>query len=165
MRTSSFLLITLAAAACTQQNPEPAAKARSCEAREGGTVTADSAWLRAQADQGGMSAAYFTLCNGSMKEAALIGVSTPAAGLAEIHETTRDAAGVVSMAPAGEIVLKPGEVLVLEPGGRHAMLMDLAGPIAAGDRAILSIRLADGSALTVEAVAKSAVDVAAHEGR
>ena len=160
MRRAVLVLSLVALAACAKEGAAPSAKALNCEAKDGGAVTASDAWVREQADKGGMTAAYFTICNGGMAEATLKGLTTPVAAMAELHETTRHAAGVVSMAPTGEITLKPGERLVFEPGGRHAMLMALTGAIAAGDRTNLVLQFTDGSSVAVEAVAKSAADAA-----
>lgn len=169
MKQGPFLAaILLALAACSAETPAPpaAAKALSCAAAADGAISAEGAWLREQADANGMTAAYFTVCNGAMTPAVLTGVSTGVAGLVELHETTRDADGVVSMAPTGPITLAPGERVVFEPGGKHAMLMSLAGAVRVGDRAQLLLQFEDGSSVSVEAVAKSAVEAAAdnHEG-
>jgi len=160
MKSALILVSALVLAACAKETVAPTAKALSCEAKEGGAVTADGAWLREQADQSAMSAAYFSLCNGSMAPIVLTGVSTPAAGMAEIHETSRDENGVVSMAPTGAIELAPGERVVFEPGGKHVMLMSLAAPIASGDHSSLTLEFADGSSIDVEAAAISLVEAA-----
>lgn len=161
---SRFLILAmLLLAACAKTSEEPAApsgKALNCEAHEGGEASVSGAWLREQQDASGMSAAYFTLCNGSMEEMAVTGVSTPAAGETSMHETTRNEAGLVSMAPLGEFTLKPGERVVFEPGGKHLMLMGLAGPIEAGATSSLTFSFAGGKTLTADAVVKSAVEAA-----
>lgn len=163
MRTAAAIAL-IALAACAERPAAPEGKALSCEARDGGAVAVGDAWIREQGDPTGMTAAYFTLCNGSMADVTLTGLATTAAGLVELHETSRDAKGVVSMAPVGAITLKPGELVLFEPGGKHAMLMSLAGPISAGDEASLVLQFADGSTVTAAAQAKSAADAAAHAG-
>ncbi len=165
MRFSPALIGLLALAACSREVEPPAGKALSCDASEGGGVSASDAFVREQADASAMTAAYFTLCNGSMTDVTLTGLSTPAAGIVELHETTRDANGVVSMAPTGDIILAPGERVVFAPGGKHAMLMSLSAPIAAGSTTSLSLQFADGSTIAVEAGAKSAAEAASQEGR
>lgn len=160
MKISPALIALIALAACAREEAPAANKALSCEASETGAVTADSAWLREQKDASGTSAAYFSLCNGTAAPVKLTGLSTPAAAMAHLHETSRDANGVVSMAPVGEITLQPGERVVFEPGGKHVMLMNLSGPIASGDHADLTLQFADGASIAVEAVAKSNVEAA-----
>lgn len=159
MKISSALVALLAFAACAREAP-PGPKALSCDPSATGGVTADGAWLREQKDISASSAAYFSLCNGAMAPATLTDISTPAAAIAMIHETSRDDKGVVSMAPVDAIALAPGERVVFEPGGKHVMLMSLSGPISSGDHAQLTLHFADGAAIAVDAVVRSNVEAA-----
>lgn len=164
MRALLAPLALFALAGCAKAPAEaPASKALSCAASADGAVTVSDAWIREQPDERGIAGGYFTICNESMADVVFTALSTPAAGVVEVHETTRDANGVVSMAPAGDITLKPGEQVIFEPGGKHAMLMSLSGPIAAGDVAEFVFHFADGATTTAEAVAKSSTDAVAHD--
>lgn len=165
MKAPLFLAAALAAAACarTDSSAHEKSAAPPCAASAGGAVTILDAWVRAQSDATAMSAAYFVVCNGSRAPVTIEGLSTPAAGLVELHETTRDANGVVSMAPTGPIILAPGEAVSFEPGGKHAMLMSLAGPIDQGSQTTLTLELSGGSMVTADAKAVSATDAAGHE--
>ena len=80
----------------------------------------------------------------------LTGMSTPLAMMPEIHETTTNAEGVSSMAPAGEINIAPGEAAELAPGGLHAMLMRLQEPMGEGESFRLTLNFSDGGDVTVE---------------
>lgn len=157
----ALALCALATGCARQSEAPPASKAPSCEASADGVVSVEGAWLREQKDATAMSAAYFTICNGSMSPVVLTGMSTPVAGMVEFHETSRNDAGIVSMGPSGEIALKPGERVVFAPGGKHAMLMSLAGPISSGDEALFDFEFADGAILQATAIAKSNVEAAA----
>lgn len=165
MRQAIILSAVVALAACSRDEAPAAGKALNCAASEGGKVEASGAWVRAQSDPQGTSAAYFTLCNGGAAPATLAGIATGFAGKVELHESTRDAAGVVSMGPIGAVTLEPGERVVFEPGGKHAMLFDLADDIDADDQGVLTLQFADGSSLDVKAEARSMTEAAAHEGR
>lgn len=163
MKFAPALIFFALAPACSKavdNAPAAPVKALNCEAHEGGEASVSGAWLREQKDETGMSAGYFTLCNGSMETLTLTGVSTPAADETDMHETTRDAEGRVSMGPIGEIALKPGERIVFEPGGKHLMLMGLAGPIEAGAASSLTFTFADGKTITADAAVKTAVEAA-----
>ncbi|MFN0022718.1 MAG: copper chaperone PCu(A)C [Parvularculaceae bacterium] len=150
-------------AACGNGAPGgPAPKGKACAASGQGPVRVENAWMRAQSDPGGMSAAYFTICNATSESVTIEGVAAPAAGLIELHETSRDTAGVVSMAPTGPIVLAAGEEAVFEPGGKHAMMMNLIAPIDAGSPQTLTIELAGGESVTVDAMVMTAADAASH---
>ena len=165
MKAPLFLSVALLAAACarTESSGHEGSTASACRAAEGGAVTIENAWVRAQGDASAMSAAYFTVCNGTLAPVTIEGLSTPVAGIVELHETSRDANGVVAMAPTGPITLAPGEAAVFEPGGKHAMLLSLAAAISEGSTTSLTLELADGAIVTAEAKAVSATDAAAHE--
>jgi hypothetical protein len=151
----------LAFAGCSAPDAPSAERAANCEASESGGLKIENAWVRAQGDASAMSAAYFTLCNAGTAPVTVEGLTTPVAGLVELHETARDANGVVSMAPMGPFTLAPGEQVAFEPGGKHAMLMSLAAPIAEGGTATLTLQLAGGETVSAEAKAVSAVEAAA----
>lgn len=165
MKAPFILAAALLAAACARTGSDGHEKsaASACTAAEGGVVTIENAWVRAQSDASAMSAAYFTVCNGTLAPVTIEGLTTPTAGIVELHETTRDANGVVSMAPTGPITLAPGEAAVFEPGGKHAMLMSLSDAIGEGSTTSLTLELADGATVTAEAKAVSATNAAAHE--
>jgi len=161
MKAPLLLAAVFTLAACSKP-PAPASKAANCAAADGGTLKVENAWVRTQGDVSAMSAAYFTLCNAGLAPVTIEALSTPAAGIVELHETTRDASGVVSMAPTGPITLVPGEMVAFEPGGKHAMLMSLVAPITDGGSVTLTFELGDGKTVTAEASARSATDAAAH---
>ncbi len=154
-------IIALAAACARDGSPEASApKALSCAAAPDGALSVSNAWIREQSDPGAMTAAYFTVCNGTMEPATLTGVASAVAGLVELHETSRDSAGIVSMAPTGDIILAPGELVVFEPGGKHAMLMSLASAVRVGETSALTLEFADSGAVVVDAIVRSAIEAA-----
>lgn len=75
----------------------------------------------------GLGAAYLTLTNDSDEAVTLDGVTSPAAGSVEIHETVASDDGSMSMRELSDgITIEPGQSVSLEPGGAHLMLMELA---------------------------------------
>jgi copper(I)-binding protein len=116
----------------------------------GGIVSASGAWVRAAA-AGATSVAYLTITNGTLSEDALVGVSTPAAASADIHETSTDASGMTGMHPVDEIALPAGATVTLEPGGYHVMLMNLTGDLAAGQVVTLTLTFEHAGPLDVRA--------------
>lgn len=54
------------------------------------------------------------------------------------------------MDSAGEIDIPPGETVVLEPGGLHAMLMQLQRPMTKGDSFALTLIFSDGGEVSVD---------------
>ncbi len=69
----------------------------------------------------------------------LVSVSTPVAGLVEIHEMSM-AGDVMKMRalPSG-LALPAGQVVELKPGGYHVMLMDLKQQLKAGDTVAVTL--------------------------
>ena len=166
MRILPFAAVFIALAACGDREvalPDGRAGAAAlCEAAEAGALSARGVWVRAQTDQSAMSAGYFTLCNRTKAPVVLTGVSTPAAGISDMHETTRSENGVVSMAHIDDVTLQPGDSVVFEPGGKHVMLMSLLRPIEENEVVPLTLQFADGAILNIEARAISNAEAADH---
>lgn len=136
---TSFLLSFLAALACT-----PVAA---------GPVQVIDAWVNEAPPSASNNAAYFTLRNGSRADA-LLGVSTPAARLAEVHEV-REEGGLKRMRPLKAVPLVPGQVVTFAPGGLHIMLIDIKQPLRAGARLPLSFKFRKAGVVTVQAEVRS----------
>ena len=113
-------------------------------------VVIKDAWARASIGVNRPGAAYMTIRNTSDEAVTLTGIRTDLAMMPEIHQTSTTAEGVSSMAPAGEIVIAPGESVSLEPGGLHAMLMRLQRPMAKGESFYLILDFSDGGEISVE---------------
>ncbi len=81
---------------------------------------------------GERTAMYATITNNGDAEDELIAVSTPAAGIAEIHRTVDDS-GTMRMEKVESVTVPAGATVRLAPGGYHVMLMDLKDLLWAGD--------------------------------
>jgi hypothetical protein len=97
------------------------------------------------------SALYGVVCNRTGKDATLLGIVSPAAVAVEIHETTKSPSGAVSMAKLQSLKVPSGGGATLEPGGVHAMLIDLSNPIEPGAKTEFSFQFSDGPALNISA--------------
>jgi len=106
------------------------------------------AWVR-PADSAAMSAAYFVLQGGS-DSLVLVGVSSPVARAAEMHESMQHE-GMMHMQPRPTLAVAPGDSLVFAPGGLHVMLIDLRRPLNEGDSVTLVLRAASGDSLVTTA--------------
>jgi copper(I)-binding protein len=113
-------------------------------------VVVEEPWARASMGSGRPGAAYMTLRNVSDETVALVGMETPIATMVEVHRTDTDASGVSRMSAAGDLDLGPGDTVALEPGGLHAMLMRLQGPMTEGETFPLTLLFSDGDRLTVD---------------
>lgn len=71
----------------------------------------------------------------------LVGASTPAARMVEIHRSVIDAQNVMRMRAIDGITLPPKAELQLRHGGEHhLMLIDLKQPLKDGDRFPMTLR-------------------------
>lgn len=117
-------------------------------------IAVQNAWVRPTVGEQDATGAYLTIT--SQDALTLVGVATPAAEIAEVHEMKMDG-DIMRMRMAERIEIKPGEALELKPGGYHLMLMALNAPIEAGQEIELSLQFekADGSKIEmpVKAVA------------
>ncbi len=113
-------------------------------------IVIDGAWARASIGMNRPGAAYMTIRNTGTEPVTLIGLSTPLAMMPAIHETRTSTEGVSSMTPTDEIAIAPGESVALEPGGLHAMLMQLQEPMTEGETFPLTLVFEDGVEATVE---------------
>lgn len=95
-------------------------------------------------------AVYLTLTNQGEGDDVLLKVETDVAQAAELHETQIDAEGVMRMRPLDRLPLPAGEPVILEPGGKHIMLLDLEGEIAQGDTIQLTLNFEKAGPVTVE---------------
>lgn len=116
-------------------------------------VTVKDAWVRATVPQQRSTGAFMTIV--SSAEAKLVGVASPAAKIAEIHETTQKD-GVMSMRAMPAVALPAGKPVELKPGGLHVMLMALRAPVAAGGKVPLALSIEDarGKRSTLEVMAE-----------
>ena len=89
-------------------------------------VTVQDAWVRGTVPGQTSSGAFMTLQ--SADGAKVVGVSTPVAGTAEIHEMKMDG-NVMRMKALPSLDLPKGQAVQLKPGGYHVMLMDLKQPL------------------------------------
>ena len=93
-------------------------------------VTVKDAWVRGVVAQQKATGAFMQLT--SAQPARLLSISSPAAGVVEIHEMTMDK-GVMKMRAVQALELPAGKAVELKPGGYHVMLMDLKQAFKDGD--------------------------------
>ncbi|RMH18791.1 MAG: copper chaperone PCu(A)C [Acidobacteria bacterium] len=106
---------------------------------------------RAQVMPGmGHGAAYFTVHNAGPQDDRLLAVETPAARVAELHESLEQDGVMRMVAHPDGLPLPAGGDLVLAPGGKHVMLIDPQLP--AGARSLpLTLRFERAGELAVDA--------------
>lgn len=99
-------------------------------------ISVKDAWVRATVAQQKSTGAFMQLS--SAKPVKLVSVSSPVAGVAEVHEMKMDG-GVMKMRALEALDLPAGQAVELKPGSFHLMLMELKAPIKDGDTVPLSL--------------------------
>lgn len=148
LAATAALLLALTGCAGTA-TAEPSATT----APEADSITVEDAWVKTAEE--GMSAAFGTIENAGDTDVVIVGASTAASPMIELHETVEDDSGAMVMRQKdGGFVIPAGDHLHLEPGGNHIMLMGLANPIVAGDEVTFTLEFEDGSTLEFTAPGK-----------
>ena len=107
------------------------------------------AWVRSTVAQQKASGAFMQIR--SARGGKLVAVSSPVAGVAEVHEMAMEGT-TMRMRAIGALDLPAGKAVELKPGGYHVMLMDLKQQLNAGDTVPLSLVIEgkDGKRETLE---------------
>lgn len=72
----------------------------------------------------------------------LVGVSSPVAGVAEVHEMKMDN-DIMKMRAIPALDLPAGKAVELKPGGYHVMLMDLKQPLLKDTKVSVTLTFKD----------------------
>ena len=112
-------------------------------------VAVTDPWVRGTVSAQKATGAFMQLK--STADVSLVGVASPVAGVAEVHEMKMDG-GVMRMAAVPKLDLPAGAVVTLGPGTYHVMLMDLKQPLKEGERVPVTLTFADkaGKRFTVD---------------
>lgn len=119
----------------------------------GGTAIAQTsvkdAWVRGTVEPQKATGAFMQIT--SAQGGKLVGVRSPAAGVAEVHEMAMEG-NVMKMRAVPALDLPAGQAVELKPGGYHVMLMELKQPLKAGETVPLTLTVEgkDGKRETLE---------------
>ena len=135
-------------------------------------ITIEGQWARTSPAMASMGAAYMSISASEGDQ--LVGVSVPVsvAARAEIHEmvpadmdhSMDDSMdddemamdmGAMVMQQIMALDLPAGQIVSLEPGGYHVMLIDLAEPLVEGESFEVTLDFAEAEDLTVEVVVRT----------
>lgn len=106
-------------------------------------------------------AAYMIIHNSTDVDDALVSVSSPAAESVELHLSSMDDEGMMSMNQVEEIPIPAHADAVLEPGGYHIMLIDLVAPLQEGTEVELDLEFMTADPQTVTAPVMAAAPTSA----
>ena len=118
----------------------------------------DDAWVRSTAPGQQGTAAFMKLT--AQRPMQLVGVSTPVAGTADLHEMKRDG-DLMTMRPVAKLDLPAGKTVALTPSGYHLMLQDLKQALPTGSTVPLTLVLQDAKGVQTRLELKLPVAVRA----
>jgi len=103
-------------------------------------VDVTNAWVRATVPGQSVAGVYMDITASAPR--ALVAVSSPVAGRAELHTMTMDG-GVMKMRALERIDLPARVTVKLAPGGHHIMLVGIKRKLNAGERVPITITVRD----------------------
>jgi periplasmic copper chaperone A len=151
IRTIVAVLLLLLAAGCA---PLPAATSPAAGSVPALGITVDAAFARPSPAEGGNGGVFMTITNNSDGPDRLVGASSPAAKMVEIHETIDDNGVMKMRAVEGGFEIPAGGKLELKPGGKHVMLMGLTAPLNEGGEVEVTLNFEKAGPVTVKAPVK-----------
>ncbi|MCB2041671.1 MAG: copper chaperone PCu(A)C [Burkholderiaceae bacterium] len=105
------------------------------------TVEVRDAWVRTSVQGQSATGAFMTIT--ARENTRLVGVASPVAGVAEVHEMKMDNGVMKMRAVEGGLALPAGKAVELKPGGHHVMLMDLKAALPKGSTVPVTLLLKD----------------------
>ena len=110
-------------------------------------VAVTDAWARATVTGQKATGAFMKLT--AAQATRLVGASSPAAGVVEVHEMKMEK-DVMKMAAIPALDLPAGKAVELKPGGYHVMLMDLKAPLPKDGTVALTLLFKDAKGVTMQ---------------
>jgi copper(I)-binding protein len=124
-------------------------------------VKVEQAWARATVQGQKATGAFMTIT--APQATRLVAVSTPVAGVAEIHEMKMDG-GVMKMRAMPALELPANQTVELKPGGYHLMLMDLKAPLAKDSSVALTLTFRDAKGVETRQLVSVPVSTSMPQG-
>jgi periplasmic copper chaperone A len=99
-----------------------------------GDLVISQAWSRATPGGAKVAGGYLTIENRGAVADRLIGGSGEVSDRIEVHEMTTSNGVMTMRALDNGLVIEPGKIVKLAPGGFHLMMFDLRSPLKPGDK-------------------------------
>ena len=125
-------------------------------------VDVQGAWARATVQGQKATGAFMKLT--ATSGARLVSVSSPVAGVAEVHEMKMNGDVMQMRAVQGGLELPAGKAVELKPGGFHLMLMDLKMPLLKDTTVPLTLVFKDNKGVEFKTELKVPVSLAVPAG-
>lgn len=142
------LSVTAVAAEDDEAMSDDMDKMAPMEEMESGLFVRD-AWTRESPMMQLAGAAYMVIHNSTDADDALIGASSPVAEFVELHLSSMDDEGMMSMNQVAEIPIAAHADAELKPGSYHIMLINLTEPLTEGTEVTLELEFMTAEPQTV----------------
>ena len=155
MVTIVLVFLSLIAAQCSGLATAPPAESQSKTGAEaavapgGPVIKVMEPRARASMPNG---AVYMQLMNEGDADDRLIKAESVVAEAVELHESKMDENEVMRMSPVEMIAVPAGGSAILEPGGKHIMLLGLTEELATGDSFEVTLNFEQAEPQTIEVV-------------
>lgn len=127
-----------------------------------GTLEISGAFTRATLPNAPVGGGFFTIQNTGSEDDRLVSASTPIAKTTQIHEMAMEGDVMKMRELEDGLVIPAGETVVLEPGGKHLMLMGLTAAITEGASVPVTLTFEKAGEVTLDlAAAGTAADAPA----
>lgn len=115
-----------------------------------GDLEITEAFSRATLPNAPVGAGYLTITNTGTTDDTLVSLTSPVAGVTQIHEMKMEG-DVMKMTALGDgLVIPAGQSVTLAPGGFHLMFMDLKEPLVEGGKVPLTLTFATAGTIEVQ---------------
>lgn len=133
-------------------------------AADGPAFEVQDSWVRATvgSKEPSMTSAFMVLSNNTDSSVTVTGASTEVAETTEFHDMAEQDGKMMMMQLEDGIELKPQSGVILQPGGKHVMLMGMKKQLKAGDEVTFTLSYGDGKSATVTAPVKDAPEEEGH---
>jgi len=125
-RFITIIMLLVITGACNQQTKTEA------EPVSSGAIEIENGWVR-PGNAGMMTAAYFTITNGTSAADTLLSIQSNVTNDTQIHESYEAEGGLRGMREIGAVPVDAGSSAELKPGGIHIMIIRPENDVAAGD--------------------------------
>lgn len=132
-----------------------------CSAGGTGDIEVHGAWVRPTAS-GENAAVYLTLHNHSSKGDELIGASSNAADMVEIHESKMEN-DMMQMNMIPSLPIAAGEEIAFAPGGLHIMLIGVKKDLVLGEHVGVVLHFKDHKDIVVEVPVEDLMPAEEHQ--
>lgn len=122
-----------------------------CSSEEQAGIVVEDIWGRPSPMSASNAAFYMAIKNNGQDQDSLVEASIDICGATELHMSSIDDAGVMSMQQVQQIDIPAGETTALEPGGLHVMCISRQADLNPGDSVPISLSFSQAGEIIVEA--------------